>query len=30
MQQRILGLQGLQVSAIGYRAMGFHLAYGAE
>ena len=29
MQQRKLGTNGPQVSAIGYGAMGFHLAYGA-
>lgn len=29
MQKRKLGQQGLEVAAIGYGAMGFHLAYGA-
>jgi aryl-alcohol dehydrogenase-like predicted oxidoreductase len=27
-QQRILGQQGLTVSALGYGAMGIHMAYG--
>ncbi|MFJ5985999.1 aldo/keto reductase [Lentzea sp. NPDC092896] len=30
MQQRVLGRQGLKVSAIGYGAMGINLAYGAS
>ena len=29
MQKRTLGANGPEVSAIGYGAMGFHLAYGA-
>lgn len=30
MQKRKLGSQGLEVAAIGYGAMGFHLAYGSS